>query len=196
MSHCYVYKWTHMPTLKWYVGSRTAKNSHPNDGYICSSLTVKPMIKNAPTQWQREIVAVGDRDAMLALELEILETVDAIHDPRSFNRCVGVPRGIAGVPKTEEHKQKLRQHNLGKKHKESSVAIMRAKRAKQIIQITEGTKIKMALAKQGIPKMKTTCPHCGKTGGHPAMTRWHFNKCQALVSANPNANTIKEVYRP
>lgn len=29
----YVYRWTHIPTGKWYVGSRTAKGSHPNDGY-------------------------------------------------------------------------------------------------------------------------------------------------------------------
>ena len=29
----FVYKWTHIPTQKWYVGSRTAKGCHQADGY-------------------------------------------------------------------------------------------------------------------------------------------------------------------
>jgi hypothetical protein len=37
----YVYKWTHIPTSKWYVGSRTAPGCHPDDGYICSSKLIK-----------------------------------------------------------------------------------------------------------------------------------------------------------
>ena len=40
----FLYKWTHIPTQKWYVGSRTASGCHINDGYICSSIEVKPMI--------------------------------------------------------------------------------------------------------------------------------------------------------
>jgi hypothetical protein len=46
----YLYRWTHIPSQKWYVGSRTGKGCHPDDGYICSSKIVKPMItenKNA-----------------------------------------------------------------------------------------------------------------------------------------------------
>ena len=33
------------------------------------------------------------------------------------------------------------------------------------------------------PKPLATCPHCGKTGGISAMTRWHFDRCQSLVVA-------------
>lgn len=32
--------------------------------------------------------------------------------------------------------------------------------------------------RKGIPKPKTTCPHCGKEGGNSLMTRYHFNNCK------------------
>jgi hypothetical protein len=86
MNTCYVYKWTHLPTMKWYVGSRTAKNSHPNDGYICSSRLVKPLIMANPKEWSKQIVDIGSKEDMLALESEILQLFDARNDPRSFNQ--------------------------------------------------------------------------------------------------------------
>ena len=27
-------------------------------------------------------------------------------------------------------------------------------------------------------KLQVTCPHCGKTGQHRAMMRWHFDRCR------------------
>ena len=85
MTKSFVYKWTHLPTLKWYVGSRTAIGCHPDDGYLCSSKIVKPMIKANPEEWKREIIDTGTIDAMRILESEILQLFDAKADPRSFN---------------------------------------------------------------------------------------------------------------
>jgi len=81
----YVYKWVHLPTLKWYVGSRVSKRAYLNDGYICSSYTVKPLVKNSPNDWQRTIVATGTAKEMLKLEETILTTMDAAKDSRSYN---------------------------------------------------------------------------------------------------------------
>jgi hypothetical protein len=83
---CYVYKWTHIPTLRWYVGSKTRKYSHPDDGYICSSRVVKPMILECPDEWERIIIAVGSAAEMRELEDQILEVFDAANDPRSYNQ--------------------------------------------------------------------------------------------------------------
>jgi hypothetical protein len=65
------------------------------------------------------------------------------------------PEGLAKVVEsnknrawTEEMKQKLRDHNLGK---------------------TNNTK--------GIPQAQLTCPHCNLSGGTSAMKRWHFDQC-------------------
>lgn len=81
----FVYKWTHIPSMKWYVGSRTAKNCHINDGYLCSSKLVKQLILANPTEWKREIISEGSPEEMLNLETTILQTVDAKNDIRSFN---------------------------------------------------------------------------------------------------------------
>jgi len=81
----YVYKWTHIPTLKWYVGSRVSKRAHLGDGYICSSYVVKPLVKTNPIEWQRTIIATGTAEEMLLLEETILTTTDACNDHRSYN---------------------------------------------------------------------------------------------------------------
>lgn len=51
---------------------------------------------------------------------------------------------------SEETKQKLREHNLGKPN----------------------------TAQKGKPQPKITCPHCGKIGGTSAIKHWHFDKCK------------------
>jgi hypothetical protein len=89
MTQAYVYKWTHIPTLKWYVGSRTKKGCHPDDGYICSSKLVKPLIECNTAEWKREIIDIGDPSEMRELEFEILNLFDAARDLRSFNKSNG-----------------------------------------------------------------------------------------------------------
>jgi len=85
MDTAYVYKWTHLPTLMWYIGSRTSKKAHPNDGYITSSKIVKAKIKVHPTEWKREIIEIGDPVSMYNLEQELLGLSEAWTDRRSFN---------------------------------------------------------------------------------------------------------------
>lgn len=99
MTLAYVYKWTHLPTGKWYIGSRTRKNCHPNDGYICSSKTVKPMIEKDSSQWARTIIAIGDPIAMRQLEAKLLLELNAEKEPNSFNKS------NMGVPKTPGRKK-------------------------------------------------------------------------------------------
>lgn len=85
----FVYKWTHIPTGKWYVGSRIAKGCHINDGYICSSREVKPLILKNTIDWKREIIDIGDSSHMYELEIFILQETDAKNNTMSFNRHNG-----------------------------------------------------------------------------------------------------------
>jgi hypothetical protein len=39
----------------WYIGSRTAEGCNPDDGYLCSSDRVKPMILESKSDWKREV---------------------------------------------------------------------------------------------------------------------------------------------
>ena len=123
MTQAYVYKWTHIPTLKWYVGSRTKKRCHPDDGYICSSKIVKPLIKANPEEWSREIIAVGDILEMRDLEFEILNLFDAALDTRSFNKSNGRrqfvnlkdgPGPMTGKKHSLETKKRIGQSSKGR----------------------------------------------------------------------------------
>ena len=119
MTIAYVYKWTNLITLEWYVGSRTRKNCHPNDGYICSSKTVKPLIEADIENWKREIISTGIPVEMRELEQDILVLFDAVSDPRSLNRHNATAKfnGACnlGVKKSQDHAQKLR-NNLAKQN--------------------------------------------------------------------------------
>ena len=106
-SSSFVYKWTYLPTMNWYIGSRTAKGCHQDDGYLCSSRVVKPMLLENISDWEREIIATGSPQEMRELEAEILDLVDAKNDPGSFNQhngdgkfsASGNPFGNCGAPK-------------------------------------------------------------------------------------------------
>jgi hypothetical protein len=118
MTIAYVYKWTHLPTMMWYVGSRTAKNCHPNDGYICTSRYVKPLILESIDQWHQEIIATGSIKDMIKFETEILQLFDAKHDPRSFNKHNGDGKfSVAGKkigPQSQQHKANLSESKKGR----------------------------------------------------------------------------------
>jgi group I intron endonuclease len=114
-TQAYLYKWTELSTNKWYVGSRTAKGSYPNDGYICSSKIVKPLIQQNPSNWIREILCVSDAKYIRDLECKYLTLLNAQKDPISYNQS-----NATGRPT----------HN--KPHSVASKELIKEKRAKQI----------------------------------------------------------------
>lgn len=89
MTQAFVYKWTQLSTGKWYVGSRSAKGCHINDGYLCSSKIVKPMILENKSDWNRNILVIGNPQYIKNIEACYLKNVDAKNDPMSFNEHNG-----------------------------------------------------------------------------------------------------------
>jgi hypothetical protein len=85
----FVYLWIHIPTKKWYVGSRTEKGCHPEDGYICSSKEVAPMITENKSEWLRMVLQTGKPQDMVELEAKMLQVLNAKKDPMSFNKHNG-----------------------------------------------------------------------------------------------------------
>jgi hypothetical protein len=88
-TQAYLYKWTEISTGKWYIGSRTAKGCHPNDGYICSSKSVKPLIVENKDEWKREILVIGNPEYILELEERYLTELDARNNKESYNKHNG-----------------------------------------------------------------------------------------------------------
>lgn len=71
----------------WYIGSRTKKGCHPDDGYICSSKIVEPLIRNNPNDWIREIIEIGENPKdVREREKQILVEKSARQDPKSYNQ--------------------------------------------------------------------------------------------------------------
>jgi hypothetical protein len=115
----YLYRWTHIPSQKWYVGSRTGKGCHPDDGYICSSKIVKPMITENKNEWHREVLVIGEPLYIRELESQYLSSVDAKNDFMSFNFHNGDGKfTTTGRIEPEDAKKKRIDKLIGKKKPE------------------------------------------------------------------------------
>ena len=112
----FVYKWIHLPTGKWYIGSRTAKGCHPQDGYISSSQLIKPLIKQNPTEWKREVIKTGSPEEMIKLEITLLESLDAKHNPMSFNQHNGDGKFTRTGVKVSDDTRKKQSESIKKVH--------------------------------------------------------------------------------
>lgn len=191
MTQAFVYKWTHLPSFMWYIGSRTKKNCHPNDGYICSSKVVEPMINANPHEWEREIVAIGEPDEMYELETEILQTFDAKNDPMSFNKHNGDGKftmaGKKQPPRTKEHNEKIRQARTGVPREKKTCEKIR--QARTGVPRKPETCSKISEKQKGVPQPKITCPHCNVIGGRSIMKRYHFNRCTINTFTNNSVAT-------
>lgn len=121
MTQAYLYKWTYIPTQQWYIGSRTRKDCHPNDGYICSSAKVEPMIVASRKDWIREILIIGEPLYIRTLEGVYLTLLSAAQDPMSFNEHNATGEfHRTGKSHSEKTKKKLRDAFLGTTHTEET----------------------------------------------------------------------------
>lgn len=112
MTQAYLYRWTEKTTGMWYIGSRYARNCHPNDGYICSSKVVKPLIKQYPNNWEKQILVVGEPKDMRDLESRYLTVLEAAKDPKSYNKRNGSGSfHTVGLPISEKRMKFLKENN-------------------------------------------------------------------------------------
>jgi hypothetical protein len=122
MTLAYVYKWTELSTGKWYVGARGARGCHPDDGYICSSKVVKPLILANPDGWKREILFTSEPDEVFFIEAKLLDELNAKDDPQSFNKHNGDGKwSMRGKQFSPEHREKMGAWQLGRKFEKSSI---------------------------------------------------------------------------
>lgn len=82
----YLYEWVHIPSHKFYIGSRTQIGCHINDGYICSSTLIENEIKNNPNDWVKVILAEGDSKEILKLEENMLNLLNVIKNKYCLNQ--------------------------------------------------------------------------------------------------------------
>ena len=171
----FLYKWTELSTGKWYVGSRTAKRCHTEDGYLCSSKIVKPLIIANPSDWTREILCMGEAEYICDLEVHYLISLDAMRDPMSYNKSNG-RKNFMGGPQSQETKAKRSATMKGRKcaprsqeHQAKLTAAAKGRTAPNKGKThSPEAKAKMSAANKGRPKSpetraKVSAVHKGKT---------------------------------
>lgn len=204
-TQAYLYKWTHLSSSKWYIGCRTSKGCHPDDGYLCSSTIIKPLLIESPNEWLREILCISTPEYIINLEASYLHALDAKNDSMSFNQHNGDGKFIL-----KEHSQttkdkfrdgrmaKTKNGFFGKKHTTESI-----EKSKRVgpdngmfgkynkdnpnfgKERSEDSKIKYSQCKLGDnhpsnnPKNHKVCEHCGLKITLPGnYTRWHGENCR------------------
>jgi len=87
----YIYKWIHIPSGRWYIGSKIRNGWNPSrhEEYICSSKEVKPMILKNRNEWAFEILHIGEAGYVAELERVLLKSLNAKDDTMSFNQHNG-----------------------------------------------------------------------------------------------------------
>jgi hypothetical protein len=178
-STSFVYKWTHSLSGMWYIGSRTAKGCHLNDGYICSSRSVKSLILKNSLEWSREILGVGTPEEMRKLEADYLISLDAANNPLSYNlhNNNGKFNFAGGIPQSASHIQKRSKSLKGIiRSAEYCTKMSLAKKGKPNPKLSVATKGKskpnVSKAKKGVPQPKVLC----RLIDRKEMCLSHFNR--------------------
>jgi hypothetical protein len=168
MNNSFVYQWTDIKTKKMYIG---VHKGSPIDGYICSQDDFLEQYNSRPNnEFIREIIGEYDNyEDAREIECRLLEWVDAAKNPKYYNKSnsgiyffrdgkhsVETKQKMSnvrkGVPKSEDHKQKIskalkgKQNFLGKKiSKEHKEKISEANKGRIV---SEETKKKLSQARK------------------------------------------------
>lgn len=103
MEEAFLYCWTDHRKEMLYVGYHKGS---PEDGYICSSKTMKAAWKERPEDFTRKIIATGTLTDMKALETKVLCSMNAARDPKMYNKHNG-GRNFVCVGHTNETRNKM-----------------------------------------------------------------------------------------
>ena len=192
----FVYIWHNITLDKKYIGYHKGLQ---NDGYIASSSSKQfwKDFEDQSMEWKREVFFEGTKEECLREEQRMLREVDF-----SIEKYYNMARG-AEVIFTDEVREKIRQHHLGKpsgmlgkKHSEKTREWL--SRMFTGRKLTEEWKQKLRKSKKRKPKeemqaIRIECPHCRKRYMPVYARRWHFDKCE-FKSLEVTLSAISQSY--
>lgn len=88
----YVYRLTDKTNGKRYIGSRYARGCCPGDlgaTYFTSSRIVSPLFKADPARFEKQVLATGSVEYVIAVEKTLLDMYDAVMSEEFYNRANG-----------------------------------------------------------------------------------------------------------
>ena len=198
MIPAYVYYIKHLPTGKFYYGSRykhIEKNLTPEDDlwkiYYSSSKEVARLRKETGNDSFEYKIIFTDTAFDKCFNYEQTLIKENIDDPLCINKryfdsdkgsavfCVyGKTLSSKGHPKREETKQRMRKPK-SESHRANISKAQKSNGGNGPARHKEESKNKTReTMKSKPPRPAKTCPHCNKVGGYIAMSRWHFDNCK------------------
>ena len=105
MPEAFIYKFTHKPTSRWYLGMHGLKEdeSHRDGAYWNSSTDeeFKELLQTKPQEFLYEISEYGTVSAIYKKENELLESSNAAKDPMSWNKWNGIKYQSKELPRLD-----------------------------------------------------------------------------------------------
>lgn len=197
LAPAYVYLVIHIPTGKFYYGSRYKHieyNLTPEEDlwkkYFTSSKEIKSLLKESPsTDFETKILfTTNDHDLCFDYEQNIIKS--NIENPLCLNkryfdsskgsrvfRIYGKTLSSKGKPKSDETKARMSKPK-SLDHRENIRKAQLANGGNGPATHTEETKNKIRESLKLKPRPEKICPHCNKSGGFLSMSRWHFDNCK------------------
>lgn len=184
---------------KFYIGRRSSKK-HPNiDSYFGSGVALKAAIlKYGKKNFTKEVFEIcPDFETLCEREVYWIYYFEAVKN--GYNLVESDT--VSGVYLSGEMPQKIKDsisraarkrvgelHPMfGKKHSEETKAKWSKDRKGK--KHSEETKKKMSESSANKGGVKQViCPYCSKSGGKPAMIRWHFDNCLS----NPENKCVRK----
>lgn len=156
----FVYRWTNNSNGMMYIG---VHKGTPDDGYICSSKTMKEAYNSNPEHFTREILEYGSFAEMYDRETELLIENNVVKNLLYYNKCInGKEFRMDFIPSLKtrekmsvaqkkryslpEEREKISRTSLGRKHTDESKEKIRLANLGKIH--SDETKEKMKSKKQ------------------------------------------------
>jgi hypothetical protein len=191
MTIAFVYKWTQLSTGMWYIGSRSSKGCHPDDGYICSSKIVRPLIEANLLDWERTILYIDEPKKIREKESSILQELNAKQDPLSYNRHNNDGNFFPQGPLSEETKRKIGKANKGRVFSEeirlkmgNRIVSEETRRKMRTRTHSEETRLKMSEASKGRTHSEETRLKIGELSKIKTHTEETKRKISARLMGN------------
>ena len=105
MPEAFIYKFTHKPTSRWYLGMHGLKEdeSHRDGAYWNSSTDeeFKELLQTKPQEFLYEIFEYGTVSAIYKKENELLESLNAAKEKMSWNKWNGIKYQSKELPRLD-----------------------------------------------------------------------------------------------
>jgi hypothetical protein len=193
----YVYYIKHIPSGKFYYGSRykhIEKNVQPAkdlwNTYFSSSKEIARLRESTGDNSFEYTIIFTDTDTDKCFDYEQTLIKENIKDPLCINKryfdsdkgtgvfsIFGKTLSSKGKSKSEETKQHMRKPKSAE-HRRAISETQKANGGNGPAAHTDESKNKIREAMKLLPRENKICPHCNKEGGFLSMSRWHFDNCK------------------